>query len=189
MLRLLQKILIILAGFSLLVFIAILIAAWQVGAFKPVQVYSAESGPFFIVTFPEPDSPAHLQFQLDRIKSYLQQKGQVSDGPVGIYYRDPLSVTMDEVEASAGWMVHDSVAVDTPFILIKIERQLFAITGIRINPILVPFKTYPALHAWMERSGYKRIQNQLVLEFYHPNDSVEVRVPVTKIQYDSLFTK
>jgi hypothetical protein len=68
------------------------------------------------------------------------------------------------------------------------EKQLFALASIRINPLLVPFKTYPALQAWMKRSGYQRVQNQLSLEFYHPGDSVEVLVPVTQIRFDSLFT-
>jgi len=186
MLRLFQKILVILAAFTFLVSIAILLAAWYLGAFAPVQVYSAERGPYLIVAVLEPDSPAHIQSQIDQVKSYLQQKGEPPVGPVGVYYRDPLSVTMDEVEASAGWVVRDSVAVDTPFILITMEKQLFAIASIRINPALAPFKTYPALQTWMERSGYHHDQNHLVLELYHPNDSMEVQVPITEIRYDSL---
>jgi len=182
MLQLLLKIFIIVSTFILLLIVAILITAWWLGAFTPVQVIATERGPYFIVTLLEPDSPDHLSSQIDRVHSYLALQGEHPGLPLGLFYQDPLTMPRNALEASGGWFINDSTAVDTPYTMLNINKQLVALTVIKINRVVAPLKIYPILKAWMERNGYQPAPDQLTLEIYHSGDSTEIQIPIKKIQ-------
>ena len=187
MLQLLEKIVIIAVVLALIFVIAVLLAAWWWGVFAPVQVLSIEREPCFMVTVLEPDSPTHLPAQIEAVRLYLVKKGRQPLLPLGAFYHDPLSAdkVIRAAEASGGWLVKDSVAVDSAYILLRTERQLVATAAVKINPIIARYKLYPVLKSWLERQGYQPARNQLVLEIYHTPDSMEVQIPVTKMDYNS----
>ncbi len=187
MLQLLQKIVIIIVFLILIFAITVLLAAWWLGAFAPVQVSFVEREPYFMVTMLEPDSPAHLQSQIETVRSYLIEQGQQPLLAVGVFYYDPLSgIALRAAEASGGWLVQDSVSVDSAYILLSTEKQMVATATVKINPIIARHKIYPVLKNWIEREGYQPARNRLVLELYHSTDSLEVQIPITKIPYESL---
>ena len=82
--------------------------------------------------------------------------------------------------------MQDSVSVDSAYILLHTERQLVATAAIKINPIIARYKLYPVLKSWLERQGYQPARDQLLLEIYHTPDSMEVQIPITKMDYGSL---
>jgi hypothetical protein len=187
MLQLLEKIVIILVVLALIFAVAVLLTAWWWGVFTPVEVLSFERGPCFMVTVLEPDSPAHLPSQIEAVRSYLVKKGQQPLLPLGAFYHDPLSPdkVLRAAEASGGWLVRDSVSVDSAYILLRTARQMVVTAAVKINPIIARYKLYPVLKSWLERQGYQPASDQLVLEIYHTPDSMEVQIPITKMDYDS----
>jgi hypothetical protein len=184
--QLIQKIVIVFAILLLIFFVTVLVTAWYLGAFAPVRVLTVEQEPHFIVTLLDPDSPDRVPSQIETVGSYLARWEKQALLPVAVFYSDPFSVNTDAAEASGGWIVRDSIVVDTPFVLLNTPRQTVAAATIKIHSLIARHKIYPVLKTWIEREGYHSLRNRLVLEFYYTADSLEVQVPVTKIQYDSL---
>jgi hypothetical protein len=184
MLQLLLKIFVMVSTFTFIVIIALLITAWWLGAFAPLQVNATERGPYYIVTLLEPDIPDHLPAQIDQVRSYLEQRGDHPLLPLGVFYQDPQIVSRRTVEASGGWLIKDSTVVDSPYTLLNIKKQPVALAVTRINRLIAPFKIYPILKGWLERNGYQSAPGRLILELYPTSDSIEVQIPVEQIQYD-----
>jgi len=187
MLQLLQKILIVMVMLGLIFIVSVIIAAWRLGAFAPVQVSSLEREPLYIVTTLEPETPAQLQAQIAAVGSYLAGQGRQALLPAGVFYSNPLSDRDgNTAEAAGGWLVRDSVAVDSAHLLLVTPRQTIFKTILKINPLIARSKAYPVLGSWIERQGYRPDPAGLVLELYRSADSLEIQIPVIKTGPDSL---
>jgi len=159
-------------------FIALLIALWYLGAFASVNVVSEERGPYYIVTLAHEGPYQRIMYKIEQVDTMLKEKGIVGLNAVGLYDDNPAAVPPDQLRSRGGFIVHDSVKVDSPFILQKIELRTVAIATIKAHPAVAPFKTYPALYEWINNKGYEVITEQPVLELYHDEDLVEVEMPI-----------
>jgi DNA gyrase inhibitor GyrI len=173
-----KKFIIVFAVIIFFLFFALLIALWYLGAFASVKVVSEERGPYYIVTLAHEGHYQRIMYTIEQVDTMLKERGIVGLRAVALYDDNPAAVLPDQLQSRGGFIVRDSVKVDSPFVLQKIEQRSVAIAAIKAHPTVAPFKTYPALYEWINRKGYEVITEQPILELYHDKDLVEVEMSI-----------
>jgi hypothetical protein len=175
---LVKKIIIIFAVVVLILFIALVIAAWYLGTFASVNLSDEYRGPYNLVVLSQL-VPYHESSQaIERVDLMLEEKEIRQAQSVVIFYDDPTKIPMQQVHTRAGFVVSDSVKVDSPFIFQTVEKRRVAVASMKAHPAIAPFKTYPALQEWIQKNEYLTVNNKAHIELYYSNGLVEVEMPI-----------
>ncbi len=175
---LVKKLIIIFGILVLFLFIAFIGAAWYLGAFNSVDVTLAERGPYYFVFLEHRGMYQKIAEKIEQVHEYLENRQIELVHPAAQYLDDPKTHMPAELRSRGGWIVSDSVAVDSPYILTTIEKRSTALARIRAHPAIAPFKTYPALDNFLMHAGRDRDTAKTVLEIYYDSGVVEVELPV-----------
>jgi len=178
----LKKLIMVLAVSVFILFIILLIAAWNMGAFAPVEVTSAERGPYYFVSLHHKGSYSQIVEKIQTVENMLKEKNIPFIRTAGIFYDNPAYIKPEDLRSNGGCIVSDSVKVDTPFVFMTIPKRQVAIAKIEASPAIAPFKTYPALFDWMQENDMVADEGQITFEMYFTEGFVEVEMPIKIVE-------
>jgi hypothetical protein len=178
--KLLRKLIIIISIIICVLFIALVISAWSLGAFSPVSLLETERGPYYFLTFVEKSRYDKIPQQLKKIRVRYSQQPIDKSMPAVLLLSDPNQGTLNNMEIRAGFILLDSTEVDSSLMLIKIKKRKVLLASIQANPSIAVFKIYPSLRDWLEKNKdtYKYVFP--ALEIYN-NSKFSIEVPLDKI--------
>ena len=157
-----KKLVIILSAVILILFISLIIAAWSLGMFSSVSVIQEQRGPYFVVMQPHMGSYQGLSQKIDEVSLMLSAHQIKHLTACGIFYDDPAKIAVEELYSEGGFIVTDSLTVNSPFKCSKLPSRTVSVASIEANPSIAGFKTYPTI------------------ELYYTNGLVEVELPILK---------
>ena len=175
---LLKKIIIIFAIVVLILFIALVVAAWYLGTFASVKLNLEDRGPYDLVVQSQLDSYHKITNVIENVETMLDEKKIKHTTAIVIFYDDPTRIPLQHINIRAGYIVPDSVEVNPPLIFKTIDKRKVAVASIKANPVIATFKTYPAIQEWMQQNGYVEVSSEPTIELYYSNGLVEVEMPV-----------
>jgi hypothetical protein len=179
MLKLFKKIIIIISVMLVVFFIAFIIAAWYYGAFASVEkVTLSNRNRLYLVTTGGMCLSSEIKQQINTVDSIFNLKNISNKGGVALFYENPLKAKPDSLLARGAVLLEDSLAVDSPLVLITLPERKAAVTSIKAHPMVAPFKTYPAIQRWLYNNGYCFNPVFPVIEYYHSRGIIEVEMPV-----------
>ena len=173
-----KKLIIIFAVVVFILFIAIIVAAWYLGAFATVSIVVEDRGPYYIVTSSQLSPYQEISRENEQIDMMLGERGIKYKNFVGILYNNPAEITLSQLRRKGGVIVKDSVAVDSLLIFERIDKRLVAVAALKAHPAIAPFKIYPALQEWMQLHSYLPQKEMTILEHYKADGFVEVEIPI-----------
>jgi len=176
--NLVKKLIIIFGVLVLFLFIAFIGAAWYLGAFNSVDITWAERGPYHFVFLEHRGMYQKIADKIEQVHEYLEARRINTLHPAAQYLDDPKTHMPAELRSRGGWIVADSVTVDTPYIFTTIEKRSTALARIRAHPAIAPFKTYPALDNFLMHGNRTQDTTGTVLEIYYDSGVVEVEMPI-----------
>ncbi len=162
-----------------ILFVLVIIVAgvlWKVGMFAAPELALQERGPYYYVyverTGPFQDIPKGYQ----QVDSLVKQQNLEVGMRCGAYLDDPAKVAQNNLRWRVGNIVQDSVEVMEPLKCLKIEEHQYLVASIHANPMIAPFKTYPAIEKWLADNPFEA--NGPAYELYHDDGLIEVLFPV-----------
>ena len=168
-------ILIILAVFFLIVLV-VSILLWRAGLFAEPAISLDSRGPFHYV-YVERTGPFREVPQGYKQADSLIKKQEIGVGlACGSYLDNPANVAQEKLRWRAGYLVADSVLVEEPLHFLTITEGLYLVASIKANPMVAPFKTYPAMTKWLSANAYTVVGP--AYEMYHEDGLIEVLFPV-----------
>ena len=166
----LRKSIITFAIIVLVLFIALLVSAWILGAFAPVELNVGETGPYFFISHTDKITYANLLPEIQRVQQAFAGDTLVFTGGA-LIFNDPDISPLSEIQVLAGIFVPDSVSVSSPLILTKINRGLTVTAEIEANTTVAPFKIYPAFAEWLRKND-RDFQTFLPFVEIHQEDGI-----------------
>jgi len=167
--------LIILAVLAVIVII-IAVVLWKVGVFATPEIVLGQKGPYHYVyvdrTGPFSDVPQGYVQADSLIKQQNIEKGLAC----GSFLDDPSKVDQKDLRWRVGYIVEDSVEIMEPLSFLTIPDHQYLIATIKAHPMIAPFKTYPAMQAWLAESKFTVVGP--AYEFYNDDGVIEVLFPV-----------
>jgi hypothetical protein len=94
-----KKLIIIMAIVVFILFIALLITAWSIGAFAPVNIGIGEKGPYYFISLDQKSLYPYISEQIDKIKNELTAKNIPYLKPAALIYSDPTVTPLNQVLA------------------------------------------------------------------------------------------
>jgi len=119
-----------------------------------------------------------IERRINVIDSLLQIEESTNRRALALFYNNPLEVRPDSLLAKGAILLEDSIAVDSPLVLVQLPERKAAVTTIKAHSIIAPFKTYPAIQRWLYNNGYRYNPVFPVIEYYHSRGVIEVEMPV-----------
>jgi effector-binding domain-containing protein len=163
-------------GILLVLAIIIAVVLWKVGLFATPEVSLQERGPYNYVyverTGPFQDIPKGYQ----QVDSLVKQQNIDVGIRCGAYLDDPTKVAQNNLRWRVGNIVQDSMEVTEPLMCLTIEQHQYLVASIHANPMIAPFKTYPAIEKWLSENPYEAVGP--AYELYQDDGLIEVLFPV-----------
>ena len=172
------KIALIILGVVLVIAIAFVILLWYVGLFASPELAVAERGPYHYVYIDKTGPFAQVPLGQQEADSLVRQQNIEAGIACGMYLDDPSQVGQENLRWRVGFIVGDSVKTMEPLKFMTIAGGEYLVASIKAHPMVAPFKTYPAIHAWLAENPYDAIG--AAYELYNDNGMVEVLFPVQK---------
>jgi len=168
-------ILIILTVFLLIV-VVIAILLWRIGLFATPQISLDSRGPFHYVYVERTGPLREVPQGYKQADSLVEQQDIKVEMACGSYLDNPANVAQEKLRWRAGYLVADSVLVEEPLHFLTITEGLYLVASIKANPMVAPFKTYPAMTKWLSANAYTVVGP--AYEMYHEDGLIEVLFPV-----------
>lgn len=166
--QLLKKIVIILSILVFVLFIAILIAAWYLGAFSPVTLSLEERDASYYIATNQRIRYADIPRQLAQIKSHLKAEATNYKYDCALIYSDLTTMALKDVVAQAVLLGTDSLEVAAPLQIGNLAAGKIAVASIEANPAIAVFKIYPALNDWLLKNQETYDVKFPMIEIYDP---------------------
>ena len=147
--QIVKKILIIFSAVVFVLFIALLVGAWQLGAFARVSLILQERAPAFYLCRAEKVPYAQIPQQLEEIKTLAAGAVLTYKESGALIYSDPASTPLNEIEAQALIFLADSAVLPAPLLLKKTSGGPVLSATFQAHPTIAVFKIYPALSDWL----------------------------------------
>jgi hypothetical protein len=177
---LLKKLIIIFSIVVFILFISLIVAAWLLGAFAPVHISIAEQGPYYFLTSEEKTTYAEIATQLEIIRKEYGHDNKNNGIPAALILSDLTQVSQEEVIAQAGYILPDSLEVDSQLLIRKIKKRKVLVATIEANPSIAVFKIYPSLLNWLEKNQKLYRINFPALETYQ-DTFFKLEIPIHTI--------
>ncbi len=178
-----KSILIIVTAILALIIIVLVSISYKFGAFESVELQQAARGPYQIVCLEHIGPYQQAPAKIEEVRALLEEKSIAIGNTCGVYHDDPTSVPQDQLRSRVGFIVEDSIMVEAPFMIDSLAQREVIIGTIKAHPAVAPFKTYPALNAWMQQNGYETAGP--AFEIYHEDGFVECQIPIRKMDAKS----
>lgn len=163
-----------LIGFVLLAIVVFVSALlMRLGAFKPVELRSAEAGPFRVVTRHH-NGPYHkIVPVIESVEKWAAENAEPCQTSFGEYIDDPSSVDEDRLNSNGGcWVKQDwSGKLPEGMAYRELPARLYVIADFEGAPSIGPQKVYPRASRFIEENALKA--DGPVIEMYE-------RVPGTQ---------
>ncbi len=181
---LLKKLVIIISVIVFILFIALIIATWTMGMFSPVTISDQNRGPYYAVTLAHTGPYRGINEKIEIVSQMLEKRQIEHSVACGIFFDDSSVIPVESLRSEGGFLITDSIAVDSTFIFKKISKRFVVVASIEANPALAGFKTYPALNDWIKENPYHEDLSLPTIELYHPDEIIEVEQPIiaTKVE-------
>lgn len=143
---------------------------FRTGAYKEVQISNSHQGPFFLV-YQVHKGPYHkIVPVIEGVEAFFKSKGLPCPLAFGLYLHDPNSMDHDRLESHGGCVFPennpqlDALVKESGFQTQEIPNKEYVTASFTGSPSLGPVRVYPAVDAWLEKYGYKKVGP--VLELY-----------------------
>jgi hypothetical protein len=178
MFNILKKIIVVISVLLFFFFVTFLIAAWYHGAFASVKkVTLSKRDRIVLVTTNDSCLPYKVNNHLQYIDSLLIHANISYNDKVMLFQNNPLTVRPDSLLSRGAMVLNDSIAVDSPLVLLILPERKAAVTSIEAHPLIVPYKAYPAIQRWLNNNGYRYNRMFPIIE-YNSRGIVEIEMPV-----------
>jgi hypothetical protein len=166
--QLLKKIVIVFSVLVFILFIALIVSAWLLGAFSPVSIRLDDREGGFYLCAVEKVVYAKIPEQLAQIKSLSRADslGYKYDG--ALIYSDPTVTALGDVLARAVILLKDSLSVEPPLGVHRLEPGKIISASIEANPAIAVFKIYPAISDWLSKNRQTYRGELPMIEIYSP---------------------
>jgi hypothetical protein len=163
--QLIKKIILIFSAVVFVLFIALLVGAWQLGAFSAVAVTLEEREPVFYLRAAKSVPYAQLPDQLAAVRTQLADASLSYKDSGALIYSDPAVIPLNELEARAVFLISDSLAAPPGLILGRFDAGPVLSAAVDANPTVAFFKVYPARSDWLakHRARYRAVYPLLEL--------------------------
>jgi len=178
--EILRRIIIIFAAIVFLFFIALIIAAWSLGAFDSVDITENESGPYYFISYDSTSTYKETSGQIEILKKQLALSQSIEQLSAVLVLKNPMMTPLNEVPVLGGLIISDSVNVTAPLRLIRIAKRPVISATLEANPTIAIFKTYPALAEWFRKNDRQYKIEMPFLEIYY-EDRVTVEMPIIPV--------
>ena len=168
-----KKLILFVGIISLVLFMGLIGAAWYMGAFSSVNITTAEKGPYYFVYLEHQGPYYQIQNKITNVEKYLTDNNISFLHSAGIYFDNPAEVDESNLKSFGGFVVNDSINVQPPYKITKIKRRKVVVASIEAQPMMAPFKIYPAFEEWLGNNKNVEIVAP-PLELYLPDDKIEV---------------
>ena len=173
----LRRIIIIFAVIIFVLFLALIIGAWSLGAFDSVQITEKTNGPYYLISLDTRTGYRDIPVIIEEIKGQINLPPEIIPIPAALINSNPMMTPLNEVDVTCGLIVTDSLTVNPPLHLIKIESRTIVSASIETNPSIAIFKTYPALAEWLSKNDREYEFQLPFLEIYN-SDEVTVEMTI-----------
>ena len=177
----LRRIIIIFAAIVFLFFIALIIAAWSLGAFDSVDISENEGGPYYFISYDSTSTYKETPGQIELIKKQLALSQSTEQLSAVLVLKNPMMTPLNEVPVLGGLIISDSVDVAAPLRLIRIAKRPVISATLEANPTIAIFKTYPALAEWFRKNDRQYKLELPFFEIYY-EDRVTVEMPIVLLK-------
>lgn len=164
-------VLIILAVFFLIILI-IAILLWRAGLFAEPKLTLDSRGLYYYVYVERTGPFREIPQGYKQANALIKQQGIKVGKACGSYLDNPADVAQEKLRWRAGYLVADSVIVEEPLRFLTIREGLYLVASVKANPMVAPFKTYPAMTKWLSENAYTVVG--LAYELYHEDSLIEV---------------
>jgi len=175
---LLKKIVFVVAIVITLLFLSLLGAAWYLGAFSSVSVAQLQRPIRYFITTSDSGTYQTALNDLDSLQSHISGSGLNSGDPAIFLYNDPMFTPLPQVITRAAYILTDSISLSPPYQLFTIPPRTVLTAEIHANPSIAPYKTYPALHEWIQRYHLIPDTTGIIVEYYQQDGAVIVELPL-----------
>lgn len=175
---LLKKIVFVVAIVITLLFLSLLGAVWYLGAFSGVSVAQLQRPTKYFITTSDSGTYQTALNDLDMLQTHISGSGINSGDPAIFLYNDPMFTPLPQVITRAAYVLTDSINVPLPYQLVIIPARSVLTAEIHANPSIAPYKTYPALHEWIQRYYLIPDTTGIIVEYYQQDGTVIVEFPL-----------
>ncbi len=175
---LLKKIVFVVAIVITLLFLSLIGAAWYLGAFSSVSVAQLQRPTQYFITTSHSGTYQTALNDLDSLQTLISGSGLNSGDPAIFLYNDPMTSPLPQVITRAAYVLTDSIYVPPPYQLFIIPPRSVLTAEIHANPSIAPYKTYPALHEWIQRYHLTPDTTGIIIEYYQQDGVVLVEFPI-----------
>ena len=179
---LLRKIIITFALIVLVLFLALIVAAWILGAFDSVQITETSGGPYYFISFDSRSGFQDIPANIQEIKNRLNLPPETELISAAMIFSNPMMIPLNEVEVTGGLIISDSISVSAPLRLIRIEKRAIVSATLEANPSIAIFKTYPALAEWLRKNDREYKLKLPFIEIYYNDDKVTVEMTIVPLE-------
>ena len=166
--QLFKKIIIIFSTVVFILFVALMVGGWLLGAFSTVTLAMQDRASAYYICVDETVPYAQLPAQLEEVRSLLEaQAVKYKDGGA-LIYSDPAASSLNELASQAVLFVHDSLDVMHPLQIKKIAAGPVVSASVEANPAIAALKIYPALSGWLSKNKAAYQRTFPMLEIYSP---------------------
>jgi len=179
---LLRKIIITFALIVLILFLALTVAAWIMGAFDSVQITETSGGPYYFISFDSQSGFQDIPANIQEIKNLITLPPETEQISAAMILSNPMMIPLNEVEVIGGLIVSDSISVSSPLQLTRIEKRSIISATLEANPSIAIFKTYPALSEWLRKNDREYKLKLPFIEIYYNDDKVIVEMTIVPLE-------
>ena len=179
---LLRKIIITFALIVLVLFLALIVAAWILGAFDSVQITETSGGPYYFISFDSRSGFQDIPANIQEIKNRLNLPLETELISAAMIFCNPMMIPLNEVEVTGGLIISDSIYVSSPLRLTRIEKRSIVSATLEANPSIAIFKTYPALSEWLRKNDREYKLKLPFIEIYYNDDKVTVEMTIVPLE-------
>jgi hypothetical protein len=174
---LIKKLIIIFSAVVFVLFIALVIGAWHLGAFAKVTVTQTERPALYYICRAERVPYAQIPAQLEELRALLPAGAHNYKESGALIYSDPAATPLNEIESQAVILSADSLSLPAPLLVGKLPAGAVLSASIHANPAIAVFKIYPALADWLAKNRPGTRLQYPLLEIYDP-PLFTVRIPL-----------
>ena len=178
--KLIKKLIIIFSIIIFILFLALIVASWSLGAFAPVLININERGPHYFLTTKSRIHYKDITRQLEYISTLYGEPPDHIGLSGALLHSNPSQTPHNKLIVQAGYLLNDSLGVDSILVIKKIKRRKVLTASIDANPAIAIFKIYPALLNWIEKNGKNYNYEYPALEYYSEPKFV-IELPIESI--------
>lgn len=173
-----KKILTIIFAIIIVIGLLLLAGAWKAGIFEEPVITVELRGPYHYVYIQKTGDFSNIPNAYKEADDLFKENSLEKGTACGMYLDDPAMVEAEDMRWRVGYLVEDSVAVNTPLEFLSIPNAEYAVASIDAHPMIAPLKTYPALQKWVQTSDYQFTGP--AYEIYNEDGIIEVLFPAAK---------